>query len=433
MTHTLEALQSGELKGANRLKLACGLNTFPDEIFTLADSLEILDLSDNNLSELPENMSDLSKLKIVFFARNQFTEFPSQLANCPSLSMIGFRSNKITHIPENVFPKKLQWLILTDNKIEQLPKSIGDCHLLQKFGLAGNLLKELPAEMSNCKSLELLRIPTNQLTTIPQWLFELPRLSWVAFNGNPITHRPEIENNLASYDWADFELTQTLGEGASGIISKAYWTTTNKEVAVKVFKGAMTTDGLPEDEMKVSIAAGLHDNLIPVIGKIKNHPNDQNGLVMELISSEYTNLGNPPNFDTCTRDTFNKETSFTKNDLISIAKGKASVCAQLHQRGINHGDLYAHNTLINPKGHSILGDFGAATFYNTNSKLAPFIERVEVRAWACLVEDVLNLIPLNEFASTKRSAWENLIASCMNTTVHERPSFAEILEKLNQM
>lgn len=161
MTHTLEALQSGELKGTNRLKLACGLNTFPDEIFTLADSLEILDLSDNNLSELPENMSDLSKLKIVFFARNQFTEFPSQLANCPSLSMVGFRSNKITHIPENVFPKKLQWLILTDNKIEQLPKSIGDCHLLQKFGLAGNLLKELPAEMSNCKSLELLRVPTN--------------------------------------------------------------------------------------------------------------------------------------------------------------------------------------------------------------------------------------------------------------------------------
>ena len=66
MAHTLEALQSGELLGVKRLKLACGLETFPEEIFTLADTLQVLDLSDNNLSALPDNISKLKHLKIIF-------------------------------------------------------------------------------------------------------------------------------------------------------------------------------------------------------------------------------------------------------------------------------------------------------------------------------------------------------------------------------
>lgn len=430
MAHTLEELKSGALKGVKRLKLACGLNEFPKEIFTLADTLEILDLSDNNLSSLPENLSDLQQLKIIFFARNQFTKFPSQLASCPNLSMVGFRSNQITHIPENVFPKKLQWLILTDNQIKELPKSIGDCHLLQKFGLAGNQLESLPKEMANCKNLELLRIPTNQLKTLPEWLFQLPRLSWIAFSGNPITHQPTINNDLDLFDWNEFNLQETLGEGASGIISKANWNAKNKDVAVKIFKGEVTTDGLPEDEMKVSIAAGLHNNLIPVLGKIKAHPEAKNGLIMELISPEYTNLGNPPSLETCTRDTFEATTSFTSNELLKIAKGMTSVAAQLHQRGINHGDLYAHNILVDKSAHSILGDFGAASFYNKNVAIAPLIERVEVRALGCLIEDVLNLVPKEKITSIQKIAWEELISDCMHTDVDKRPSFSEVLKRL---
>ena len=48
--HTLEQLRSGALAGAVRLQLACGLTEFPREIFDLADTLEILDLSGNALT-----------------------------------------------------------------------------------------------------------------------------------------------------------------------------------------------------------------------------------------------------------------------------------------------------------------------------------------------------------------------------------------------
>ena len=49
-TNTLAALRAGRLAGATRLDLSCGLAEFPHEIFDLADSLEILNLSGNALA-----------------------------------------------------------------------------------------------------------------------------------------------------------------------------------------------------------------------------------------------------------------------------------------------------------------------------------------------------------------------------------------------
>ena len=431
MTHTLEALKSGELIGSKTLKLACGLTEFPEEILTLADTLEVLDLSDNQLTQLPDSIAKLKHLRILFFARNNFTEFPVILKECPSLSMIGFKTNQIKTVPENAFPPLLNWLILTDNKIDKLPKSIGDCHLLQKCALAGNQIEELPTEMSNCINLELLRVSANKLKSIPQWLFELPKLSWVAFGGNPGSNQIKTDTDLASFDWKDFNIKELLGEGASGFISKANWISKNEAIAVKIFKGDVTSDGLPEDEMQIAIAAGDHENLIPILGKIKNHPEDKSGLLMQLIAPTYINLGNPPSLETCTRDVFDETTVFNASALLKIAKSMASVCSQLHSKGINHGDFYAHNILVDKNAACLLGDFGAASFYNVNSASAHSIERVEVRAFGCLIEDVLGLVLNNEMTDQLANKWQTLIADCMKPEVKKRPSFSDILQELD--
>lgn len=431
MTHSLEDLKSGKLIGSTRLKLACGLPEFPKEILTLADTLEILDLSDNDLSELPDSITELKKLKILFFARNKFVEFPKILSECPSLNMIGFKSNQMRVVPENAFPKKLNWLILTDNKIEKLPQSIGNATKLQKCGLAGNLIKELPVEMAKCVELELLRVSVNQLKSIPNWLLELPKLSWVAFGGNPASRQISVNNDLETFDWKDFKMQELLGEGASGFISKANWISKNEDVAIKVFKGDVTSDGLPEDEMGIAISAGNHASLIEVLGKIKNHPEEKYGLIMSLIPPTYFNLGNPPNFDTCTRDVFDETLVFTGQDLLKIAKDIASVCVQLHSKGINHGDLYAHNILVNKQAECLLGDFGAASYYDVDSAQAVNIECIEVRAFSCLIEDVLNLVKENEMNDHQRKLWMELISECRCVDVKSRPRFSEILRKID--
>jgi len=48
------------------IKIASGLETFPIELYKYEDSLEVLDLTDNNLSQLPYDFYRFKKLKRLF-------------------------------------------------------------------------------------------------------------------------------------------------------------------------------------------------------------------------------------------------------------------------------------------------------------------------------------------------------------------------------
>jgi tRNA A-37 threonylcarbamoyl transferase component Bud32 len=422
---TLDELIAGKITNPKRITLSCELTEFPDVLYSYADTLEILDLSANKLSTLPEDIYRFTKLKIAFFSQNNFTIFPKQLATCPSLTMIGFKSNQLEEIPEDAFPKNLQWLILTDNRIQKLPRSIGQCTRLQKFAIAGNRLTELPLELSFCKNLELLRISANQLTSIPSWLYQLPRLSWLAFSGNPVTYMPKSKDHLPMVDWSRITVEEQLGEGASGVISKAK-IDGEQEVAIKIFKGEVTSDGYPEDELATCLSTGLHENIVPLRATIANHPEGKQGIVMELIPAEYKNLGQPPSFSTCTRDVFPAEQQFTYKQGVAILNGVLQAVKHLHERGIMHGDLYAHNTMINEQGKTYFGDFGAATFYAKNLEEAPYLERLDIRAFGCLLEDVISLIREEKGQETLCKLYEK----CMLEDVISRPSFEEIAKVL---
>jgi len=425
---TLDELIAAKITNPKRITLSCELTEFPDVLYSYADTLEILDLSANKLSTLPEDIHRFTKLKIAFFSQNNFTIFPKQLATCPSLTMIGFKSNQLEEIPEDAFPKNLQWLILTDNRIQKLPRSIGQCTRLQKFAIAGNRLTELPLELSFCKNLELLRISANQLTSIPSWLYQLPRLSWLAFSGNPVTYMPKSKDHLPMVDWSRITVEEQLGEGASGVISKAK-IDGEQEVAIKIFKGEVTSDGYPEDELATCLSTGLHENIVPLRATIANHPEGKQGIVMELIPAEYKNLGQPPSFSTCTRDVFPAEQQFTYKQGVAILNGVLQAVKHLHERGIMHGDLYAHNTMINEQGKTYFGDFGAATFYAKNLEEAPYLERLDIRAFGCLIEDIIPLIREEKGKENLCKLYEK----CMLEDVISRPSFEEIAKVLTGM
>lgn len=430
---TVEELRAGEYKGAKKLKLvSCDLTEFPREILDVADSLETLDLSGNPLSQLPEDFHRLHNLKIAFFSDCKFAVFPTQLAKCCSLEMVAFRGNGMTTIPEGAFPPKLRWLILSNNLIGSLPRSIGQCHRLQKAMLAGNRLASLPDEMANCKKLGLLRISVNNVTELPTWLFSLPELAFLSFAGNPCI--PSFEDNpvLDDIAWSDFTANEILGEGASGIISKGVWKpkadTPEKTVAIKLFKGSVTSDGSPADELIACITAGSHPNLIDPIAKIHGHPEGKLGLVLQLIPPHYTNLGMPPTLQSCTRDSFVPGTVFSAGKCMAILRSVASAAAHLNARGIAHGDLYAHNILIDEAGHALLGDFGAATIYRKSHANGEAIERLEVLAFGHLIEDLLGLV--DHGTVDEEGEFLDLLHTlhrwCTSSTVLDRPSFIEV-------
>jgi len=402
-----------------------GLTEFPREIFELADSLEILDLSGNALSALPDDLPRLARLRVIFCSDNRFTELPAVLGRCPALEMIGFKACRIASVPAGALPEKLRWLILTDNRLSELPEAIGRCSRLQKLMLAGNRLTALPAALAACRNLELLRIAANQLQALPDWLFSLPRLSWLAYAGNPFCAELAVEP-VDSIAWHQLHLADKLGEGASGVIHQADWRQGDalQPVAVKLFKGALTSDGLPQSEMHACIGAGSHPNLIPVLGRIEQHPESVDGLVLALIDRGFASLAGPPSLESCTRDVYAGEIRFSPQSAIRLALGIASAAAHLHARGIVHGDLYAHNILHAADGAALLGDFGAASFVDrTDPRQAEALQRIEVRAFGCLLEELIERSP---FAPEVLAPLAALQTRCTDPLPENRPLFAEI-------
>jgi hypothetical protein len=440
---TLAQLRSGKLAGITRLDLSCGLERFPEEIYDLADTLEVLNLSGNALTSLPDDLTRLHRLRVIFCSDNRFTHVPEVLGECPLLDMVGFKANRITHLPAASLPKQLRWLILTDNRLGELPAELGQRGRLQKLMLAGNRLQHLPEQMQALTRLELLRISANRFEELPEWLYTLPRLAWLAFAGNPVSDAVEAaaiaQQAISDIDWRELTLQHRLGEGASGVIHRASWQTPERAtaVAVKLFKGAVTSDGLPRSEKAACIAAGSHPNLIGIAGRVSGHPEDAKGLVMSLIAPEFKNLAGPPSLASCTRDVYRDDgpddTRFPLGVALAMAKGIAAAAAQLHGRGIMHGDLYAHNILWNGQGDCLLGDFGAASFVPYRDARAQTLQRIEVRAYACLLEELLERCePAPGSQAVVDRLWE-LQRQCASESVGERPLFAEIGRRLAEL
>ena len=425
----------------------CDLDQLPSVLFDLADTLAFLNIGGNKLSTLPENFAIFTKLRILFAPNNLFTELPSVLGKLSSLYMVSFKSNHISVIPEDSLSPSVGWLILTGNQISALPHSIGNLLPLRKLMLAGNQLTTLPISLSNCRNLELIRLACNQLTSIPEFLLQMPKLSWIALSGNPglnTTTTATTATNvhassssseptpLREYSWNELTIGDKLGEGASGTVYKATWkllsndatsTAVSPEVAVKLFKGENTSDGSPEDEMRACVAAGTHASSIGVIGRLKDTPSNQLGLILELVPASFTTLGQPPSFSSVTRDCYSSDTQFDLSFVLHIVSHIAQVSCHLHARGINHGDLYAHNILVERDhvsrmknnnttssssvvtglGQStsawrppLLGDFGAASFYSADMLegllASARFQKCEVRAFGCLLEELLDKV-----------------------------------------
>ncbi len=352
----------------------------------------MLDLAGNALTGLPADMARLSKLRVIFCSGNRFTRLPPALGDCAALTQIGFRKTGLREIPAESLPPGLRWLTVTDNALETLPDALGERRALQKLMLAGNRLERLPEPLAGADRLELLRLSANRFTVLPPWLARLPRLAWLTWAGNHFDPVPEAAP-AAAIAWADLRAEALIGEGASGLVHRAIWhppeARAPQQVAVKLFKGRMTSDGLPEREMAACLAAGAHPNLTYALGRLTGHPDGFEGLVMPLLPQGWRPLAGPPSLESCSRDIYDPALRFTPEATQRLASGIAQATAHLHGRGLLHGDLYAHNTIWDgAHGAAVLSDFGAACCLPADQDAAGW-QRTEVLAWGILLGELL--------------------------------------------
>lgn len=422
---TLTALRNGDLAGARQLTLREGLTAFPREIFALADTLEVLDLSGNALTSLPDDLGRLSRLRVLFCSGNRFERLPPALGDCAVLSQVGFRGCGLSEVPAEALPPALRWLTLTDNAIEALPDALGQRPMLQKLMLSGNRLRALPSSLAGHGRLELLRLAANRLEALPGWLAEVPSLAWLAWAGNPFDHGAPASSRTVA--WSALRLGRPLGEGASGHVHAADWLDgeETRPVAVKLFKGAMTSDGLPEREMAACLAAGEHPNLTGALGRLVDHPGGAEGLLMPLLPPDWRVLAGPPSLESCSRDVYDEALRLDLDVALRIARDVGAGAAHLHARGLSHGDLYAHNVLWDgAAGAAVLSDLGGASFLPGGP--GDPLERLDVLAFGRLLGELLE-----RCAATPPANLIDLQRHCTAAQPAARPTMAEAVDSLS--
>ena len=285
--------------------------------------------------------------------------------------------------------------------------------------LAGNRLTRLPASLEGHRSLELLRLSANRFEALPAFVAALPRLAWLAFGANPAEGARTPALATPAVPRAALALGAVLGEGASGRVHAARWD--GRDVAFKLFRGAVTSDGLPAHEMAAALAVGAHPQLLGALAEVDAGADGNPGLLLPLIPPGWRLLAGPPSLETCTRDVYDPALRLAGSAATRIARDMAEAGAHLAASGVLHGDLYAHNIHWDGgPGAAVLGDFGAASVRRADDRL----EALDVLAWGILARELLERAGKCEATAMLGPLAD---AACAPDPA-ARPRFAELLE-----
>ncbi|XP_013181297.1 PREDICTED: leucine-rich repeat and calponin homology domain-containing protein 1-like isoform X2 [Papilio xuthus] len=184
-----DAYLSGELKLSGRK-----LREFPKPVkFDLSDTV-VADLSKNRFSDVPDEVTTYVYLEKLLLSQNIIRSVPETVGGLQSLTYLDLSSNQLTELPREVCQMPLQVLLVPDNLLATLPKEIGKMTSLAELDASNNRLTQVPMTLGDCAGLRALDLSNNQLGLLPLQITYL-RLEHLDVSCNCISSLPlELRN-----------------------------------------------------------------------------------------------------------------------------------------------------------------------------------------------------------------------------------------------
>lgn len=186
------ALRSRKLRSNLRQLTLCSKNNqeiiLPDDIA----EIEVLNLGNNFLQELPEGLgSCLNNLRVLVLRRNKFTAIPGVICELGHLLELDMSHNCLKNLYDDVSKLKgLKKLCLSHNKIQHLPTQIGMLKFLEELDISFNELWDLPKSLCNLTNLRTLDADHNKLNQFPCEILGLGDLEELDLSGNKFENVP---------------------------------------------------------------------------------------------------------------------------------------------------------------------------------------------------------------------------------------------------
>lgn len=360
-----------------------GFDVFPvDRLTSAMRTAEVLDFSMNSFSTLPDELGSIfPHARVIFLSGTKMNTLPAGLVSCAGLEMVGARGSGLQKIDTIALPQSLKVLTLTDNNIAKIPADIDSLPMLEKLCMSGNVLTKLPEELAVCQNLEMLRVASNLIEREPVLLDQLPQLKWYNDAGNVFSVSPAA-TELPEIAATRLRLDGEIGNSANNRVFRATLDGT-EEVAVKVYGAELSTDGTIADEIAAMCAARGVDGAVVARGVTRI--DGRFAVVMPLVSTAYTQLAAPPDLHRYTRDRYDHTRTFTEKEAEMLIDTVHQTVQALHNKGIAHGDIYAHNLLYRADGDVLLNDFGAASLFAEEGAIR---RTIDMRACEVLAQEI---------------------------------------------
>jgi len=166
------------------------IETIPNQLFINVSDLMYVDLSHNNLETLPPQVRRLTNLQTLILNNNPLMH--AQLRQLPSLVALETLHMRSTARTVANFPAGLEALInlrdldLSYNELTRVPEAIYKLTSLIRLNLSDNELLELSTLMDTWEKLEYLNVSRNKLTELPASLCKLANLRKLYVNSNHV-------------------------------------------------------------------------------------------------------------------------------------------------------------------------------------------------------------------------------------------------------
>ncbi|KAF8795239.1 Erbin like protein [Argiope bruennichi] len=178
---------------------------FPDDFGDRCSSLELLDLSGNNIKGLPENFGKLKALSFLDLGSsfeelernrmisngNDIEHLPITFCDLKNLTKLELDENQLLQLPEEFgLLENLIYLDLSQNILKFLPESFGQLQLLKVCLLSMNFITHLPASIGMLKSIEELKLDNNMIELLPESFENLTTLKTLDLYNNNLKVPP---------------------------------------------------------------------------------------------------------------------------------------------------------------------------------------------------------------------------------------------------
>ncbi|PHS31843.1 MAG: hypothetical protein COA95_04980 [Methylophaga sp.] len=130
------------------------ITEIPEEIGDL-NKLKGLYIQNTNITSFPESIGKLTKLEHLNLSGNKLEKLPKNLLKLPNLELCWVSGNNIKEIESDINVPKLRSIDLSSNKLKTLPKSLALQVALDSIHLDENPLENLPDEYNQVKVIEL--------------------------------------------------------------------------------------------------------------------------------------------------------------------------------------------------------------------------------------------------------------------------------------